>query len=104
MRSESYPVFSCRTEAMFVADGRDLKEAVLWSPALATAPARATILPEGHTLLPEPGPDVPVAPPGAFLLGPNPAVTRAGLVEELARRLGASSARLEAFRGPLISQ
>lgn len=76
-------------ETEFVADGRDLKEAVLWSPALATAPARATILPEGHTLLPEPGPEVPVAAPGGFLLDPNPAVTRAGLVEDLARRLGA---------------
>jgi hypothetical protein len=76
-------------ETEFVADGRDLKEAVLWSPALATAPARATILPEGHTLLPEPGPEVPVAAPGAFLLDPNPAVTRAGLVEDLARRIGA---------------
>ncbi len=76
-------------ETEFVADGRDLKEAVLWSPALATAPARATILPEGHTLLPEPGPEVPVAAPGAFLLDPNPAVTRASLVEDLARRLGA---------------
>ena len=76
-------------ETEFVADGRDLKEAVLWSPALATAPARATILPEGHTLLPEPGPDVPVAPPGQFLFDPNPAVTRAGLVEDLGRRLGA---------------
>jgi SAM-dependent methyltransferase len=76
-------------ETEFVADGRDLKEAVLWSPALATAPARATILPEGHTLLPEPGPEVPVAAPGAYLLDPNPAVTRAGLVEDLARRLGA---------------
>jgi hypothetical protein len=88
-------------ETEFVADGRDLKEAVLWSPALATAPARATILPagpeggpgeqggaEGQTLLPEPGPDVPVAAPGAYLLDPNPAVTRAGLVEDLARRLG----------------
>jgi len=36
-----------------------------------------------------PGPPVPCAPPGAFLLDPNPAVTRAGLVEELARQLGA---------------
>ena len=36
-----------------------------------------------------PGPPVPCAPPGAFLLDPNPAVTRAGLVEDLARRLGA---------------
>jgi THUMP domain-like len=32
---------------------------------------------------------VPVGPPGAFLLDPSPAVTRAGLVEDLARRLGA---------------
>jgi THUMP domain-like/RNA cap guanine-N2 methyltransferase len=76
-------------ETEFVADGRDLKEAMLWSPALATAPARATILPEGHTLLPGPGPEIPVAPPGRFLLDPNPAVTRAGLVQDLARRLGA---------------
>jgi hypothetical protein len=32
---------------------------------------------------------VPCAPPGGFLLDPSPAVTRAGLVEELARDLGA---------------
>jgi hypothetical protein len=98
-------------EAEFVADGRDLREAVLWSPALATAPRRATVLPGGHTLvpepgpgghtllpepgpgghtlLPEPGPEVPSALPGAWLLDPNPAVTRAGAVEALARRLGA---------------
>ena len=100
-------------ETEFVADGRDLKEAVLWSPALATARVRATILPEGHTLLPGPGEEpgqyaggepgeepgkkpgqgaadkVPVAPPGAFLFDPNPAVTRAGLVETLARQIGA---------------
>jgi SAM-dependent methyltransferase len=76
-------------ETEFVADGRDLKEAVLWSPALATASARATILPAGDTLTPEPGEPVPVRAPGAFLFDPNPAVTRAGLVEDLARRLGA---------------
>ncbi len=76
-------------EIEFVADGRDLKEAVLWSPALAGAARRATILPAGHSLLPEPGPDVPIAEPGAFLFDPNPAVTRAGLVEELARQLDA---------------
>ena len=75
-------------ETEFVADGRDLKEAVLWSPALATVPARATILPAGDTLTPEPGAPVPVRAPGAFLFDPNPAVTRAGLVEDLARRLG----------------
>jgi hypothetical protein len=32
---------------------------------------------------------VPVRPPGGFLLDPNPAVTRAGLVEDLARTAGA---------------
>lgn len=76
-------------ELEFVAVGRDLKESVAWSPSLAGPATRASILPGGHTLTPEPGPPVPVAPPGPFLLDPNPAVTRAGLVEELARPLGA---------------
>jgi SAM-dependent methyltransferase len=76
-------------ELEFVAAGRDLKEAVAWSPALAGPATRATILPGGHTLTPEPGPPAPVAAPGPFLLDPNPAVTRAGLVGELARKLGA---------------
>lgn len=72
-------------EIEFVADDRDLKEAVLWSPAFATAGRRATLLPGGDTLLPTPGDPVPVSQPGAYLLDPNPAVTRAGLVEDLAR-------------------
>jgi hypothetical protein len=90
-------------EAEFIADGRDLKEAVLWSPALSTARRRATILPGGHTLAAGPGGPggpagvgepgdrdaVPVGEPGEYLLDPNPAVTRAGLVEDLARLLGA---------------
>jgi hypothetical protein len=85
-------------EAEFIADGRDLKEAVLWSPALATAARRATILPGADTLVagpgasadPDPDPDpVRVGEPGEYLLDPNPAVTRAGLVEDLARMLGA---------------
>jgi hypothetical protein len=75
-------------ELEFLADGRDLKEAVAWSPALATATRRATILPGRHTLTPSEGAPVPVGPPGGFLLDPNPAVTRAGLVEELARATG----------------
>jgi THUMP domain-like/RNA cap guanine-N2 methyltransferase len=75
-------------ELEFLADGRDLKEAVAWSPALATAPRRATILPSGLTLTSGDGEPVPVCPPGEFLLDPNPAVTRAGLVEELARATG----------------
>jgi SAM-dependent methyltransferase len=76
-------------ELEFIAVGRDLKEAVAWSPALATAATRATVLPGGHTLTPVPGGPVPVRPPGGFLLDPNPAVTRAGRVEDLARQAGA---------------
>jgi hypothetical protein len=79
-------------EAEFIADGRDLKEAVLWSPAFATAARRATVVsggqPGGHTLVAVPGPGVPVRAPGSFLLDPSPAVTRAGLVEDLARQVG----------------
>src|SRR5579859_278020 len=76
-------------ELEFIAVGRDLKEAVAWSPALATAATRATVLPGGHTLTAGPGGPVPVRPPGGFLLDPSPAVTRAGLVEDLARLVGA---------------
>jgi hypothetical protein len=76
-------------EIEFVADERDLKESILWSPALAQTARRATVMPNGDTLLPLTGGPVPVSPPGAYLLDPNPAVTRAGLVEDLARGLGA---------------
>jgi SAM-dependent methyltransferase len=76
-------------EVEFVAEGRELKEAVLWSPALAAATSRATVLPGGDELLPEPGAPVECREPGTYLLDPNPAVTRAGLVKELARLLDA---------------
>lgn len=76
-------------EHEFVAVDRDLKEAVLWSPALATAGARATVLPSGDTLVAADGEPVEVRDPGPWLLDPNPAVTRAGAVAELARRVGA---------------
>ncbi len=86
-------------EAEFIADGRDLKEAVLWSPALATAPVagsggprRALVLSGAvaHALVACPGDPVPVTEPGEYLLDPNPAVTRSGLVEDLARSLAAA--------------
>ncbi len=116
-------------ELEFVAVGRELKEAVAWSPAQATATRRATILPEGHTLARAPGGEattgltstatagtgaagtgatgtgateaglagtamagtgaVEVRAPGEFLYDPNPAVTRAGLVQEVAQMIGA---------------
>ncbi len=76
-------------EIEFVAAGHSLKEALLWSPALSTARRRATILPAGVTMVDGQGDHVPVDRPGEYLLDPNPAVTRAGLVQELARELGA---------------
>jgi hypothetical protein len=75
-------------ELEFVADRRELKEATAWSPALATTTRRATVLPAGDTMVAEDGAPVPVGEPGEYLLDPNPAVTRAGLVAELARATG----------------
>ena len=101
-------------EAEFIAEARDLKEAVLWSPSLVTAPEassrdgasgprRATVLasaPAGHalgsaTLVAHPGDPVPLREPGEYLLDPNPAVTRAGLVQDLARDLGGDAAKID---------
>jgi len=106
-------------EMEFVAVGRNLKEALLWSPGFATTTRRATVLPaepvadagDAHGRIPDTrqGPDVrrepdsshtleagtgalprvPIAAPGEYLLDPNPAVTRASLVAELAHELGA---------------
>lgn len=78
-------------ETEFVAVGRDLKEALLWSPALAGPAARATLLPSGATLTSsdDVAATAKTAAPGAYLLDPNPAVTRAGLVAQLAERTGA---------------
>jgi hypothetical protein len=94
-------------ELEFVAEGRDLKEAVLFSPALAGgSPRRATVLlPAARTGVgPEAGGAVAtlagipddgdesgraLGEPGGYLYDPSPAVTRAGLVGELASRLGA---------------
>ena len=83
-------------ELEFLALGRELKEAAAWSPGLAGARTRASVLDPGgtaHSLAGEPDPadgdtGVPVNTPGGWLLDPNPAVTRAGLVSELAARTG----------------
>jgi hypothetical protein len=77
-------------EVEFVSLDGELKECVLWSAALRTAWRRATILPGGHTLWTEgPAPPPPPGPPCAWLYDPDPAVVRAGLVADLAGRLGA---------------
>jgi SAM-dependent methyltransferase len=82
-------------ETEFVAVGRALKEALLWSPPFATTRRRATVLPPGGgvmgscTLVAGAEERAPVSDPGGYLLDPNPAVTRAGLVAQLADELGA---------------
>lgn len=77
-----------------IALGADLKEVVLWSPAMARTTASATVIRDGgaHHLRPVSGDPVPIRVPeaGETLLDPNPAVTRAGLVQDLARTLGAA--------------
>lgn len=76
-------------EIEFVAEGRDLKEACLWSPAWATATRRATVLPAGVSLVVDPStPPAQVRAPGRYVVDPSPAVTRAGAVADLAVLLG----------------
>jgi SAM-dependent methyltransferase len=82
-------------EAEWVSDHGEVKEAVLWSPALATADRRATVIGDGGlaTLtdedappLGEGGPDVREV--GAYLYEPDGAVIRAGLVTAVAAGVG----------------
>jgi hypothetical protein len=73
----------------FVSLGGELKECVLWFGPLRSAGARATVLPGPHTLAGDPATAADVGPVGAYLYDSNPAVTRAGLVGELGRRLPA---------------
>lgn len=81
---------SLDAEVEFVSLGGELKECVLWFGPLRSAARRATVLPSRRTLfaddLREPRPCAPV---GEFLYDPDPAVTRAGLVTDLAERLDA---------------
>jgi SAM-dependent methyltransferase len=73
-------------EAEWVSDGGEVKEAVLWSPALATVTRRATVIGQGGlaTLTDEDDPGAGVGGVGAFLYEPDGAVIRAGLVTAVA--------------------
>ena len=74
-------------EAEWVSDEGRLKEAVLWSPHLATVRRRATVIrPHGlATLTDEDDPGTPgVREVGRFLYEPDDAVIRAGLVTAVA--------------------
>jgi hypothetical protein len=82
-------------ELEFVSLDGELKEAALWCGPLARAARRATLLQsdgrrwslEAASLSPV---ACPLSPPLAFLYEPGPAVIRAGLVTDLAARLGAA--------------
>jgi SAM-dependent methyltransferase len=73
-------------EAEWVSDRGEVKEAVLWSPRLATASRRATVIGQGGlaTLTEEDDPGADVGGVGAFLYEPDGAVIRAGLVTAVA--------------------
>jgi SAM-dependent methyltransferase len=73
------------TEAEWVSDRGEVKEAALWSGGLATTARRATVIGDGGlaTLTDEDLPDerpAPTGPTPAFLYEPDGAVIRAGLV------------------------
>lgn len=74
----------------FVSAGGELKEALLTFGALRRGAAPiAVVLPGNHQLTGDGERPPRVAPPGAFLIEPDPSVLRAGLVRELGARLDA---------------
>ena len=85
------------TEVEFISLDGELKEAVLWFGPLRSTRRRATRLPGPHTLVAEsdfPQNErerrLPLTEPQEFLYEPDPAIMRAGLVEELGLQLGAA--------------
>jgi hypothetical protein len=84
-------------EIEFVSLHGELKEAVLWFGPLKNARRRAALLPGPHVLesqSPYPGQKqehlLPITEPQAYIYEPDPAVLRAGLVEELGLQLDAA--------------
>lgn len=73
-------------EGEWVSDHGEVKEAALWSGALATCRRRATVIGNGGlaTLTDEDDQGAPVRPIGDFLYEPDGAVIRAGLVTAVA--------------------
>lgn len=78
-------------EVEIISVSGEVKEAVLWFGNLrGSAHRRATLLPGEHTLTNDGETEpVPLSQPQAYLLEPDGAVIRAGLVEPLARQLQA---------------
>jgi hypothetical protein len=76
-------------EVEFISVAGDLREAAIWFGPLRTATRRATLLPDGDSLTDITAPPLTTAPPGRYILEPDPAVYRAGLLDVLAARLSA---------------
>jgi hypothetical protein len=77
-------------EVEFISVSGELKECVLWfGPLKTTAARRATLLPSGQSLIPNPQSQVSISFPKTFLYEPDPAILRAGLVTTLAAQLDA---------------
>ncbi|WP_209721005.1 methyltransferase domain-containing protein [Marmoricola sp. OAE513] len=77
-------------EAEWVSDHGEVKEAALWSGALATTRRRATVIGDGGlaTLTDEDDAPAEVREVGAYLYEPDGAVIRAGLVTAVAAGVG----------------
>lgn len=92
-------------ELEMIALGSDLKEAVMWSPEMARNTRTATVIGDGvvTSLAATPGDQVAIrnAEVGDWLHDVNPAVTNAGLVEDLGTEINAD--RIDAEIGFLVS-
>jgi SAM-dependent methyltransferase len=79
-------------EAEWVSERGDVLECALWFGPLAQPGVRrrATLLPSGATLVGDPALPVPTGPVRRYLLEPDGAVIRAGLVAEVAALAGGS--------------
>lgn len=77
-------------EVEFISESGHCKEAVLWFGDLQSkAPRRATLLPQGHTLIQTLTPTINVQPPGTYIAEPDNAVVRAHLIDQMAHQLQA---------------
>ena len=79
-------------EAEFISVDGELKECVWWWGGLHSGtPRRATQLPSGASMAWRPMANpLPITPPHTYLYEPDPAILRAGLVEQLGEELGAT--------------
>ena len=78
-------------EVEFISENGELKEAMLWFGPLKRGSKRATVLPAADSMEEDgAAPILPVEAPSGYLVEPDPAVIRAGLVTTLGAQLRAS--------------